>query len=171
MDEAHPPRKTPWAGILIGAVALAAVLGAAFVWVKARRDDPPLCDTCRRPVMSETAFSAVVDGREVGYCCPRCWVTSLHTQRGRHERPTATDYVSQKRLPAEQCVFVEGSAVAPCCAPQMTRGKDGLPAVQCFDRCVPSVVAFASPKDALQFSKEHGGVIVSFQTLMNEKNP
>ena len=50
----------------------------------------------------------------------------------------------------------------------MTRAKDGVPAVECYDRCFPSTIAFASPEEALQFSKEHGGTIVPCQTLTGE---
>jgi hypothetical protein len=80
----------------------------------------------------------------------------------------ATDYATGKRIPAEQCVYVEGSEIMPCCAPGSAPGRDGMPAVQCYDRCFPSTIAFASPEQALRFSKEHGGMIVPFQTLTDE---
>lgn len=161
-------KKNLWAGMLIGAVVVIAGLGLCWVYAQSRREEPPLCDACRRPVQKDTAFSVLVGDHEVQYCCPRCWVTSLRVQDGKYQRPIATDYVSKRRFPADQCVYVEGSSMMPCCGPNMTRGKDDMPAVECYDRCFPSTIAFASPEEASQFSKEHGGTIVSFQTLIDE---
>jgi hypothetical protein len=168
MVEDAAVKKNLWVGVLIGAVVVIAVLGLCWVYAQSKREEPPLCDACRRPVHKDTAFSVVVGGREVQYCCPRCWVTSLRVQNGKYQHPVATDYASKRRLPADQCVYVEGSNLMPCCGPNMTRGKDGVPAVECYDRCFPSTIAFASPEEALQFCKEHGGTIVPYQTLTDE---
>ena len=39
---------------------------------------------------------------------------------------------------------------------------------KCFDRCYPSVIAFAEAKEAFAYSQGHGGDIVSFETLARE---
>jgi hypothetical protein len=168
MAEGDAARKNLWLGMLMGAVVVTAALGLCYLYAQSKPEEPPLCNACRRPIQEDTAFSVVVGGHEVHYCCPRCWVTSLRVQDGKDQRPTATDYTSRRRLPADQCVYVEGSNLMPCCGPNMTRGKDGVPAVECYDRCFPSTIAFASPEEALQFSKEHGGTIVPYQTLTDE---
>ena len=142
--------------------------GLYHLYVLSKQEAPVQCQVCRRPIPAGTAFSSVEDEREVRFCCPRCWITSQRARDGKYRRPTATDYVSGKTVPAERCVYVEGGNISPCCAPMMTIGADKMPAVQCFDRCSPSTIAFADPQEALSFSKEHGGTIVSFQTLVDE---
>lgn len=161
-------RKSLWLGILVGAIALVAALGFHRLYARFAHEEPPLCDICRRPIMPRTAFSVLADGHTVWYCCPRCWLSSQRVREGKFHQPVATDYASGKRIAAQKCVYLEGSDVTPCCSPNMTRGKDGMPAVECYDRCFPSTLAFASAEEALRFSKEHGGTIVPSQTLADE---
>ena len=168
MAESRSTRSHPWAVILIGVAAVVVALGAYYLRSRVEEEKPAQCEVCHRPIMPGTDFSVSVDGHEVHYCCPRCWVTSLRTQGEKYQRPLATDYVSGKTIPAGQCVYVEGSDVAPCCDPHMTRGKDNVPAVLCYDRCSPSVIAFASSDEALRFTEEHGGTIIPFETLADE---
>jgi len=156
-----------WIGAMIAA-ALIAIGGLSYLYVRARQAEAPQCNVCRRPIPLQTAFAVLVGRREVWYCCPRCWVSAQRAGKSDYRRPMATDYTSREMFPAERCIYVEGSDLMPCCAPDMTIGNAGVPAVQCFDRCFPSVVAFASPEEALRFSKEHGGAILSFQTLADE---
>jgi hypothetical protein len=159
---------------IVAIVVVALAVGSAAL-VRVYRGplrEPAKCEVCQRMIDSQTAFSVMIEGRKVWACCPRCWLTFIRTSHGTAEQPTATDYVGGKMLPAEKCVFVEGSALTPCCGPGTMVGMEKTPAMACFDRCYPSVIAFAKPEEALAFTKEHGGKIISCQTLLDEaKNP
>jgi hypothetical protein len=150
-------------------VLAAAVLGGYRLYGWGRVREASLCPLCHRPICTDTAFSAVLDGREVRVCCPRCWMTFFHMAGGSVQQPMATDYATGKLCHAEGCVYVEGSDILPCCSAGIIVGtSDKVPACKCFDRCLPSVIAFAQSSDALTFSKRHGGVVISYQTLMHE---
>jgi hypothetical protein len=151
------------------AVLAAVLLGAYRLYGWARDREASQCPLCHRPIHGDTAFSAVLDGRAVRVCCPRCWLTFLRMAGGTVQRPMATDYTTGKPVPAEECVYVEGSDDCPCCSANILVGtSDKVPAGQCFDRCLPSVIAFAQRDQAGAFSRRHGGAVVSYQTLLNE---
>jgi len=160
-------KKSLRLGILAVVVAAAGLIAYA-VYVRSGRREPVLCEACRRLIMPRTAFSVEVGRRTLWTCCPRCWLDCYRTMKGDMRNPTATDYVSQRRVPAEQCLYVEGSDLSPCCAPEVMLGADQTVMDRCYDRCMPSVIAFAVPAEAERFAKEHGGKVMSFQTLTDE---
>ena len=152
--------------VVLGAV-LAVLVGGSFVWWMRTSAEPPRCRACERPIHRATAFSAVVDGRRIHACCPRCGLTELPKGR-RAEGIEATDFPSGKSVPAEHCTYVVGSDMTPCCAPDVIVDRDKVTCGRCFDRCNPSVIAFADPAAARDFSARHGGRTVDFRTLVLE---
>lgn len=156
--------------VLLAAVGAAAALGLAAVLLRGGKGSE--CELCLRPVHEPTAFSVEVGGREVWACCARCGLSIHREGEGRTARAVATDFPTGRRVPAESCVYVEGSDLAPCCSPETIVVGAKVACGKCFDRCYPSVIAFADPKEALAYAKEHGGTIVSFETLLRElKSP
>ncbi len=153
--------------LLFLGVAIAALGGGAFAWWRYSNLEPLDCAMCQRPIHRPTAFSAMVDGRREWACCARCGLSICAGGR-RAERPEATDYPSGKVLPAERCVYVVGSELTPCCSPETIVDPDKVPCGRCYDRCSPSAIAFAEAREALAFSKEHGGRIVPYDTLRRE---
>jgi len=150
-------------------LALAALALLAIPLVSFVRDlgEPELCQLCERPLHQRTAFSAVVAGRKLWACGPRCGL-SFWSRGQEVTGAEATDYPSGSRVDAEKCVYLEGSDVAPCCSPNAIIVGEKTSCGKCFDRCYPGVMAFASPAEAYSFSREHGGTIVSFGTLSRE---
>ncbi|MBI1853899.1 MAG: hypothetical protein HYR85_26475 [Planctomycetes bacterium] len=159
--------KTIWLVVLL---ALLAIVGLGiYRWSRTSAErEPAACEVCERPIHRATAFSINVDSREVWACCPRC---GLSLARGDGDRPPqarATDYPTGRLVPADHCVFVEGADIAPCCSPDVIVGAEKVPTSKCFDRCYPSAIAFEKPQDAADYSRKHGGTIVSFETLFRE---
>ncbi len=158
---------------LIGIAILLMAAGAgALLYLKRGASEPAECELCERPIHHATAFSLVVEGRKVWACCARCGLSIYSSKGDQVTAAMATDYPSGRRLEAERCVFVEGSGLTPCCSPAIIVVGEKTPCGKCFDRCSPSVIAFANPKEALAYTKEYGGIIVPFKTLVREfKNP
>ncbi len=152
--------------VVLGLVLVALGGGAYTLWKRAN-PEPSRCEMCDRPIHPPTAFSAVVDGRRIWACCPKCGLSSC-AKGGEAKGLEATDYPSGKVLPAERCVYVVGSDLTPCCSPEFIVDRDKVPCGRCFDRCSPSAIAFADPEAARAFMKEHGGRTVPFEALVQE---
>ncbi|MBI4583537.1 MAG: hypothetical protein HY717_05905 [Planctomycetes bacterium] len=158
------PIKAIWLAVL----ALVVAGAGAYLYLDRGLPEHHPCELCERPIHHETAFSLVVGGKEAWACCARCGLSLCRSGGGQVAAAIATDYPSGRRVNAERCVFVEGSDLAPCCSPNAIVVGEKTPCGKCFDRCYPSVIAFLNPKEALAFSREHGGRMVSFETLVRE---
>jgi hypothetical protein len=156
-------RKGSWALSL----TFLALLAIPLVHFLRGSGEPDLCQLCERPIHHQTAFSAVLGGRKVWACCARCGLSFFRSGQ-EVLSAEATDYATGNTVSAEKCVYVEGSLVAPCCSASVIIVGEKTSCGKCFDRCYPSVIAFASPEAAYSFSREHGGRIVSFGTLTRE---
>jgi len=167
MDRRRRAAPAVVTGALRVAVALAAALALAGC---ARR--PELCEICRRTIHDEVrTVVEFADGRRVAACCPRC---ALHLAEnggavGGSSTPDGgtaaraiqvTDYAGAGTLPLDAAWLVDGSDETPCLrhhAP-VTAGE-GAPLHACFDRCMPSLIAFRDAATARAFVAEHGGTL------------
>ncbi|MGH9750794.1 MAG: hypothetical protein ACRD6R_12825 [Candidatus Polarisedimenticolia bacterium] len=118
------------------------------------------CWVCEREVHDEVRATLVLaNGRKVPACCPRC---ALHY---RHERGEAlrdievTDHGGGGRLPLGAAFLVEGSDLTPCLEHHPVVDERRVPMQVCYDRCMPSLIAFAAGTQARAFIEEHGGAL------------
>jgi len=79
-----------------------------------------------------------------------------------------TDYASGHRLRAGEAYFVDGSQVEVCTAPRLKFDESRTPYVRLFDRCGPSLLAFAREEEAREFIRQHGGSLKSLEEVMRE---
>jgi nitrous oxide reductase accessory protein NosL len=77
----------------------------------------------------------------------------------------ATDFATGRRLDAHRAVYVDGSDFEHCSAPKSEPISPGCCAEMRYDRCLPSLIAFATRESALDFMKEHGGALRGFEDL------
>jgi hypothetical protein len=121
---------------------------------------PDLCWVCEREVHGQVRATLVLaNGRSVPACCPRC---ALHYRQepGHPVRSIrVTDYPSQAGLPLERAWLVEGSDETPCLAhhPVVDAAAGALHV--CYDRCMPSLIAFRDADAARGFMTAHGGTL------------
>ncbi len=134
---------------------------------------PRSCTQCgRAECRNLTVDVRLQDGKVVRTCCPRC---ALHYLAGPHP-PVASiavkDFNSAGRLDATRAVYVEGSDVAPCTAMAGSPPQDerGCCMKTVYDRCLPSVIAFASKAEAEAFAGSHGGALKTFAELQASKH-
>ena len=105
------------------------------------------------------------DGRTVQTCCPRCGLHYIASEKLPVASLTVRDFETSTGLPAEGAFYVEGSDVAPCAMASsdssQPRDERGCCLKTVYDRCQPSVLAFATRRSAESFAREHGGDVKS----------
>jgi len=121
-----------------------------------------VCDVCGRDECAGLAFRIeYADGGAQETCCPRCGSHALAEARGRvAARLLARDFATGKPVDARSALYVEGSEVEHCRVMNEQRNQELH-----YDRCLPSLIAFASEEQALSFVREHGGRLRTFEDL------
>ena len=125
------------------------------------------CDMCGRHEFSALAFRVeYADGHEVVTCCPRC---ASHAVAMHPDRPVAKlfahDFATGQELDAHKAIYVDGSDYEHCKAPKEERTSPDSVTTLAYDRCLPSLIAFASMPDAEAYARRHGGAIRPFEDL------
>jgi hypothetical protein len=150
-------------------IALALVVGAAAgAWYELRGRPPEFCEISGRSIHSNMLTVVKVEGKTLHACCPRCPLTLAEQTHKKVELMEVTDYPSGRSLRAADAYFVNGSPVEMCSAPRMESDESRTPYMRTFDRCSPSVVAFAREDQARQFISQHGGKLERLQELVQE---
>lgn len=150
-------------GTFIGlaVICLAALLGY-FVWSGKIAGGEPVCDVCKRTIHMETSFRIVrPDGSKQAVCCPRCGLAATIQNGG--QALDAVDFTTKKRIRADGAIYLEGSDIMECCMDTGFRSDEGAYRKIEYDRCMPSLLAFAQRKDAEAVRQKHGGDILSFE--------
>jgi len=154
-------------GALVGAACLlAVVLGLVYAgWKTWRASEAQICQVCSRPIHSQTRTAGVAGGGREMFCCPACALTA-HDQSGNAVRIVElTDYETNSTLDPSQAFLVRGSDVNICARQHGPVDPDKQPTVVHFDRCSPSLLAFARRDAAVRFAREHGGELLRFSAL------
>ena len=151
---------------LLASIAAAAAAGAGYMgWRYVAGRESLVCLACSRPIHSHSRVTALVDGERRSYCCLAC-AQSERQQTGEHvEVVELTDYEGGQRLKPMAAVIVRGGDVNPCLAHHAAVTADKQPLHAHFDRCSPSMLAFADADKARDFAREHGGQVVPFREL------
>lgn len=121
---------------------------------------PDRCWICEREIHAQVRSTlTLADGRRVQACCPRC---ALHYK----EEPgnavidlRVSDYRSAEPLALEAAYLVEGSDETPCLHHPPPASDTRAPLQVCYDRCMPSLIAFRDEEAARSFIGEHGGAL------------
>ena len=149
------------------ALAVAGLLLAP--WTTACRHDRASCELCgRSECRNMTLVVTRADGSRQQTCCARCGARVY----ARDARPVASisvrDFDTAAPIDVESAVFVEGSDVHPCQGVVSVPPRDerGCCLKAVYDRCEPSVVAFASADAARRFMELHGGTRTTWAALI-----
>jgi len=148
-----------FAGLAV--ICVAALLGY-FVWAGKIAGGKPVCEVCKRVIHTETSFKIVrPDGSMKAVCCPRCGLAAVIQNGGRVLE--AVDFTSKKPIRAAGAIYLEGSDIMECCSDTGFRSNEGAYQEMDYDRCMPSLLAFARREDAEIVRQTHGGRIISFE--------
>ncbi|HEV8374893.1 MAG TPA: hypothetical protein VGR38_01525 [Candidatus Polarisedimenticolia bacterium] len=124
------------------------------------------CWVCEREIHSSVrATLTLADGKRVPACCPRCALHYREEPGNRVRDITATDYASGRTLPLERAFLVEGSDETPCVHHPAVMDETHMPMQACYDRCMPSLIAFGSDSRARAFLSDHGGTLYAPSTF------
>jgi hypothetical protein len=167
MKEAKMAEDTSWrhskTGAFVGVtvICMAALLGY-FVWTGKIAGGKPVCEVCKRVIHTETSFKIVrADGSMQATCCPRCGLAAVIQNGGRALE--AVDFTSKRRIGAAEAIYLEGSDIMECCSETGFRSDEGAYQKLTYDRCMPSLLAFARREDAEVVRQKHGGRIINFE--------
>jgi hypothetical protein len=150
-------------GTFVGLVVIClAALLSYFVWTGRIAGGKPVCEVCKRVIHTETSFRiARPDGSMRAVCCPRCGLAAVIQNGGR--ALDAGDFTTKKRVGAAEAIYLEGSDIMECCTDTGFRSDEGAYQKMEYDRCMPSLLAFARREDAEMMRQKHGGQIISFE--------
>jgi hypothetical protein len=150
------------------AVLLALVLGLGYAGLRLTTGRAPVCQVCGRAIHRDMRTVAFIGGRREVLCCPTC-ALSAGTQLHKEVRfDSLADFGTGRRLQPADAFAVEGSDVIPCDRTHAIVNRDRQPAVERFDRCSPSIIAFANRAAAERFASEHGGRVDTFLHLIQQ---
>ena len=145
----------------LAVICLAALLGY-FVWAGRIAGGKPVCEVCKRVIQTGTSFRiARPDGSMRAVCCPRCGLAAVIQNGGRVF--DAIDFATKKRVGAAGAIYLEGSDIMECCMSTGFRSDEGAYQKMEYDRCMPSLLAFARRENAEMVRQKHGGNIFSFE--------
>lgn len=148
-------------------IVVLALLAFGGYWLL-QKTAPTECKVCRREIHAAARAVIEVDGKQEAVCCVRCAMTLDEQEQKPIRLLEVTDYASHGALAPKDAFYVEGSRIVLCQShePHMDETKHAQARV--FDRCEPSVYAFARKEEATAFAAENGGVVLSLAELMKE---
>jgi hypothetical protein len=152
---------------LFASVALVAVLAAAGYWML-QRTQPETCRVCQRPIHAQARAVMEAEGEREPVCCARCALTRARQQHRPVRLVEVTDYGTQRPLAPEAAFYVEGSRVVLCEKHEPLLDETKHPHARVFDRCVPSLYAFARRQDAEAFAAAEGGAVRRLAEVLAE---
>ena len=131
-------------------------------------DEPAWCEICGRGECTNmTLVVTRADGSRQQTCCARCGARLMAKDPRKVSSITVRDFDTARPIEVERAVFVEGSDVHPCrgVVGSPPRDERGCCMKAVYDRCEPSVVAFATAEAARRFIGTHGGTPTSWVAL------
>lgn len=158
------PKALGWvAGVLLAACVV--VFGVSLV----RRSEARICPVSHRTIHAHSEAVMLVDGKESHVCCVRCALT-YGRQAGKVVRlVSVNDFSTARKLQPEKAFYVTGSKLVLCEVPEPLFVDDKQPYPKVFDRCEPSVFAFARSDEADSFVLQNGGRRVALDELLREQ--
>ncbi len=124
------------------------------------------CQACGRTIHANMRTVALVGSRREVFCCPTCALSAGAQMHEPVRFEQLADYETGHPLPPADAYAVEGSDVIPCIRSHEMLNRDGQPVPMDFDRCSPSIIAFAKRTSAERFSSEHGGKVEKFLQIV-----
>jgi hypothetical protein len=152
--------RRSWFGAFVGFLILA-IFGYAG-WRTFRYSNADECYVCKRPIHAHSKTVAVSNGHSRLFCCPAC-ALSQYEQTGKTTSITRlTSFLTGEPLSPDHAYVVRASDVNMCERTKEVVDADKRAADLRYDRCAPSLIAFAERSDAEGFAREHGGEVMPF---------
>jgi hypothetical protein len=126
-----------------------------------------MCQVCGRDIPKQTAYRLDTAEGTIKTCCPTCAMHYVLHHPETVRQALATDFTSGRMIPAANAYYDEGGDVQYCTAhhPPVERGPQGVN-VRVYDRCLPTLVAFAAREDAETYRQQHGGRVLTYDEAL-----
>ena len=148
-------------------IVVLALLTAGGYWLL-QRTAPAECKVCRREIHAAARAVIEVDGKQEAVCCVRCAMTLDEQEQKTVRLVEVTDYLRHTSLAPKDAFYVEGSRIVLCLSHEAHMDETKHTQARVFDRCEPSVYAFAHREEAEAFAAQNGGVVLGLADLMKE---
>ena len=143
-------------------LVVAILVGAAVLHYESGRLGP-FCQVCGRAVHAGMGYRLELAARSEIACCPRCAMHYDLSHPGTVKQAYARDFYTQAEILAEKAFYVEGGNEVYCAHVQPLDRKEAQgSAVLVYDRCTPSLVAFATEDGANKYRAKHGGRLLNY---------
>ena len=147
---------------------IALAVGAA--WVIPRLEtpkQPAVCEICGRGITKQVEFRIETAHGTIYACCPGCALHHIINHPGEARKELATDFKSGRLIPARSAYYNMGGDVQYCTRhkPPVERGTEGV-SQRVYDRCLPTLVAFATRDEAEAYRQKHGGHVVTYEEAL-----
>jgi len=144
-------------------IVLALALGLGYAaWRMKSTSQVAACEVCSRAIHADMRTVALVGDRREVFCCPSCALSAGAQTHKPVRFEQLADYQTGHPLRPADAFAVKGSDVIPCVHTHQMLNRDGQPVPMEFDRCSPSIIAFADRTSAARFASEHGGQTGAF---------
>ncbi len=157
--------------LLAGIVGFGILLGlAGGAWYLISQRQAKVCPFSGREIHPQARALVMLGGRRYEACCLRCAIIEAQ-QTGEQLRVLeVADFETTKLLDPDKAWFVENSRINYCISMSPAAASPGRKtvALRVFDRCAPSVYAFASEQQARAFMAQRGGVLKRLDDLQQE---
>jgi hypothetical protein len=131
-----------------------------------RKTEPESCSICQREIHPQSRAVIEANGKREATCCARCALTFAKQAHTSIRLVQVTDYNTLKPLAPDQAYFVEGSRLVLCESHKPMLDQTRHPFIRVFDRCEPSLYAFARREDAEAFARDNDGTVVRLADVM-----
>lgn len=126
------------------------------------------CRICQRPLHAQARALIEEHGRREPVCCVRCAFRQDEQRHAAIRLLEVTDYISGRPLAPEDAYYVEGSRIVLCERHEPLLDETKHVHERVFDRCVPSLYAFARAEEARAFAAKNGGVVRRLAEVQKE---
>ena len=147
------------------AIVAVVALGGYAGWRAYQRTQPEQCYACQRLIHAHSRTVVTDKGRSRLFCCPACALSEQRQEGGAVRVTELTAFLSGAKLSPDSAYVVKGSDINMCTQAHDMVDADKHPAGLQYDRCAPSLLAFAQEREAIQFSREHGGTVLPFREV------
>lgn len=139
----------------------------AVLWQGYRRQQAELCPFSHRQIHSGSRAVVEVAGERKATCCIRC-AFSARQQGEKVRLVEVSDFPTGAPLAPDAAFYVAGSPVVLCerHEPKLDAEKHVYQPV--FDRCEPSIFAFAKREQAEEFARGNGGTVRRLPEILQE---
>ncbi len=148
-------------------IVLAFALGLGYAgWRMRSSSQVAVCQACGRAIHANMRTVAFLGDKREVFCCPTCALSAGAQTHEPVRFDQLADYDTGHALRPDDAFAVEGSDVIPCVRSHEMLNRDGQPVPMDFDRCSPSIIAFAKRAAAESFASEHGGHVGVFLQIV-----